>query len=956
MGTHENFESRHIGPSHEQEATMLLELGFADLDSFIKSVVPANIAMGKHLADVLPPALSEVETIAELRKLAGLNQVFDSLIGTGYYGTITPAVILRNVLENPAWYTAYTPYQPEISQGRLEALFAFQTAVCDLTALPIANASMLDEGTAAAEAMTLSRRVFAGDDSAVFLIDKFLHPQTKAVVATRAKPLAIEVVEFDPSEPLTNISNQDVFGVLVQYPNTNGEILDYSALASWAHERSALLIAATDLLALTLITPPGEWGADIAVGSAQRFGVPMGFGGPHAGFLAVRNGLERSMPGRLIGQSLDAHGNPAFRLALQTREQHIRRDKATSNICTAQVLLAVMSAFYAMWHGPDGLRVIANRIHSQTDSLVKALASSDHKVLTKSFFDTVMIEVRDAALIHRTARTLRINLREVSANVVGISFDETITSEHLARIGQIFGVNIGTPAREVAITSARTSSYLTHPIFSTNRSETSMMRYLRTLADRDLALDRTMIPLGSCTMKLNAATEMEAVTWPEFSSLHPFAPAEQSAGSRRLIKELSDWLIEITGYDAVSLQPNAGSQGEFAGLLAIRNYHDSRGDQARKICLIPSSAHGTNAASAVMAGMKVVVIECDSEGNVSIEDLEAKIAAHSGEVAALMVTYPSTHGVFEVEISRICALIHDAGGQVYVDGANLNALVGLAQPGKFGADVSHLNLHKTFCIPHGGGGPGVGPVIARAHLAPFLPNHPMDVLAGPATGPGPISAAPFGSASILPISWAYIRLMGGAGLTHATQVAILSANYIARKLQNDFPVLYTGANGLVAHECILDLREITKISGVSVDDIAKRLMDYGFHAPTMSFPVAGTFMIEPTESEDIAELDRFIAAMKAIRAEIDQIIEGKVQVEGSALRNAPHTIEAVLDPNWDRAYSRTMGATPGAREGLISGELIGTRGKYFPTVGRVDGVHGDRNLICSCTPIAEYAE
>lgn len=956
MSTNENFESRHIGPSLEQEATMLHELGFADLDSFIKAVVPENIAMGQRLADVLPPALSEVETVAELRKLADQNQVFDSFIGTGYYGTITPAVILRNVLENPAWYTAYTPYQPEISQGRLEALFAFQTAVCDLTALPIANASMLDEGTAAAEAMTLARRVFSGDDSAVFLIDKFLHPQTKAVVATRAKPLAIDVVEFDPSEPLTNISNQDVFGVLVQYPNTNGEILDYSALAAWAHERNALLIAATDLLALTLIAPPGEWGADIAVGSAQRFGVPMGFGGPHAGFLAVRTGLERSMPGRLIGQSLDAHGNPAFRLALQTREQHIRRDKATSNICTAQVLLAVMSAFYAMWHGPDGLKVIANRIHAHTDSLVKALASTDHKVLTKNFFDTVLIEVKDAALIHRTARSLRINLREVSANVVGISFDETITGEHLARIGQIFGVNIGTPAREVPIISARKSSYLTHPIFSTNRSETSMMRYLRTLADRDLALDRTMIPLGSCTMKLNAATEMEAVTWPEFSALHPFAPAEQSAGSRQLIKELSDWLIEITGYDAVSLQPNAGSQGEFAGLLAIRNYHDSRGDQARKICLIPSSAHGTNAASAVMAGMKVVVIECDSEGNVSIEDLEAKIAAHSGEVAALMVTYPSTHGVFEVEISRICALIHDAGGQVYVDGANLNALVGLAQPGKFGADVSHLNLHKTFCIPHGGGGPGVGPVIARAHLAPFLPNHPMDVLAGPATGPGPISAAPFGSASILPISWAYIRLMGGAGLTHATQVAILSANYIARKLQNDFPVLYTGANGLVAHECILDLREITKISGVSVDDIAKRLMDYGFHAPTMSFPVAGTFMIEPTESEDIAELDRFIAAMKAIRAEIDQIIEGKVMVEGSALRNAPHTIEAVLDPNWDRAYSRTMGATPGAREGLISGELIGTRGKYFPTVGRVDGVHGDRNLICSCTPIAEYAE
>ena len=956
MSTHENFESRHIGPSVEQEATMLHELGFADLETFIKSVVPENIAMGQRLADVLPDALSEVETIAELRKLANQNQVFDSLIGTGYYGTITPAVILRNVLENPAWYTAYTPYQPEISQGRLEALFAFQTAVCDLTSLPIANASMLDEGTAAAEAMTLARRVFNGADSAVFLIDKYLHPQTKAVVATRAKPLAIEIVEFDPSEPLANIANYEVFGVLVQYPNTNGEILDYSALSVWAHERNALLIAATDLLALTLLAPPGEWGADIAVGSAQRFGVPMGFGGPHAGFMAVRSGLERSLPGRLIGQSLDAHGNPAFRLALQTREQHIRRDKATSNICTAQVLLAVMSAFYAMWHGADGLKVIANRIHAQTDSLVAALLASEHKVLTRNFFDTILIEVKDAALIHRTARSLRINLREVSANVVGISLDETITADHLTRIGQIFGVSIQTPAREVAISNARKSSYLTHPIFSTNRSETSMMRYLRTLADRDLALDRTMIPLGSCTMKLNAATEMEAVTWPEFSSLHPFAPAEQSAGSRQLIKELSDWLVAITGYDAVSLQPNAGSQGEFAGLLAIRNYHDSRGDQARKICLIPSSAHGTNAASAVMAGMKVVVIECDAEGNVSIADLEAKIAAHSGEVAALMVTYPSTHGVFEVEISRICALIHDAGGQVYVDGANLNALVGLAQPGKFGADVSHLNLHKTFCIPHGGGGPGVGPVIARAHLAPFLPNHPMDVLAGPATGPGPISAAPFGSASILPISWAYIRLMGGAGLTHATQVAILSANYIARKLQGDFPVLYTGANGLVAHECILDLREITKISGVTVDDIAKRLMDYGFHAPTMSFPVAGTFMIEPTESEDIAELDRFIAAMKAIRAEIDQIIEGKVEVEGSALRHAPHTIEAVLDPNWDRAYSRTTGATPGAREGLISGELIGTRGKYFPTVGRVDGVHGDRNLICSCTPIAEYAE
>jgi glycine dehydrogenase len=956
MGTHENFESRHIGPSAEQEATMLHELGYPDLTSFIKAVVPENIAMAELLSDVLPPALSEVETVAELRKLANQNKVFDSFIGAGYYGTITPAVILRNVLENPAWYTAYTPYQPEISQGRLEALFAFQTAVCDLTALPIANASMLDESTAAAEAMTLARRVFSGDDSAKFVIDKNLHPQTKAVIATRAKPLGISIIEFDPAANLSEVSDNEIFGVLVQYPNTNGEIYDHSRVAELSHAKGALMIAATDLMALTLITPPGEWGADVAVGSAQRFGVPMGFGGPHAGFMSVRVGLERSLPGRLIGQSLDVHGNPAFRLALQTREQHIRRDKATSNICTAQVLLAVMSAFYAMWHGADGLKVIANRIHAQADALATALTGSDHKVLTKDFFDTVLIQVKDAPVIHRTARSLGINLRELSETVVGISFDETITNEHMLRIGKIFGVTITAIAREVAIANPRRSNFLTHPIFSTNRSETAMMRYLRTLSDRDLALDRTMIPLGSCTMKLNAATEMEAVTWPEFSSLHPFAPAEQSAGTRQLISELSKWLVEITGYDAVSLQPNAGSQGEFAGLLAIRNYHDSRGDEVRKICLIPSSAHGTNAASAVMAGMKVVVIECDDEGNVSIADIESKIAQYSGEVAALMVTYPSTHGVFEVEISRICALIHEAGGQVYVDGANLNALVGLAQPGKFGADVSHLNLHKTFCIPHGGGGPGVGPVIARAHLAPFLPNHPMDSTAGPATGPGPISGAPFGSASILPISWAYIRLMGGAGLTHATQVAILSANYIAHKLKGDFPILYSGANGLVAHECILDLRDITKISGVSVDDIAKRLMDYGFHAPTMSFPVAGTFMIEPTESEDIAEMDRFIAAMKAIRLEIDQIINGEVSVEGSALRNAPHTIAAVLDPEWDRAYSRSIGATPGAREGLIAGELIGTRGKYFPTVGRIDGVYGDRNLVCSCPPISEFAD
>ena len=709
------------------------------------------------------------------------------------------------------------------------------------------------------------------------------------------------------------------------------------------------MIAATDLLALTLIKAPGEWGADIAVGSAQRFGVPMGFGGPHAGFIAVRAGLERSLPGRLVGQSVDSHGNPAFRLALQTREQHIRRDKATSNICTAQVLLANMSAFYAMWHGPVGLREIAERVHGYASRLHKASASRNENI-----FDTVTIDVADAQGIHKLALSKKINFGRISDTQIRISFDETTTDDSFNEVLGILGFS-DTKADVIALQFARTSSYLTHPVFNTYRSETSMMRYLRTLADRDLALDRTMIPLGSCTMKLNAATEMEAVTWPEFSSLHPFAPAEQSKGLRLLIDQLSQWLIEITGYDAVSLQPNAGSQGEFAGLLAIRNYHDSRGDFSRNICLIPSSAHGTNAASAVMAGMSVVVVNCDDEGNVSLEDLELKIALHADALAALMVTYPSTHGVFESAISQICAMIHEAGGQVYVDGANLNALVGTAQPGKFGADVSHLNLHKTFCIPHGGGGPGVGPVIAKAHLAPFLPNHPLDPLAGPISGPGPISAAPFGSASILPISWAYIRLMGGEGLTHATEVAILNANYMAARLKASYPILYTGAKGLVAHECILDIREITKISGVSVDDIAKRLMDYGFHAPTMSFPVAGTLMIEPTESEDILEMNRFIDAMIGIRSEIQEIIDGKQSIDGSPLRNAPHTIGAIAASNWDRSYSREAGAFPATITGLIPGELIGSRGKYWPTVGRIDGAFGDRNLVCSCAPIEAYS-
>ena len=945
----ERFESRHIGPSHSDESEMLQLLGYSDIKTFIGDVVPANIQITKNLSEVLDSAKSEVAVIAELREIAAQNQVFTSLIGGGYYGTITPAVIKRNVLENPAWYTAYTPYQPEISQGRLEAIFAFQTVICDMTALSLSNASMLDEGTAAAEAMTVARRTSKTSDDAVFLIEEHLHPQTKAVVKTRAKPLGIKVIEVDAGHVARDGFDQEFFGLLVQYPDTTGEICDYEKVTEYAHSKGALVIAATDLLALTVIKAPGEWGADIAVGSAQRFGVPMGFGGPHAGFMAVRAGLERSLPGRLVGQSIDAHGNPAFRLALQTREQHIRRDKATSNICTAQVLLANMSAFYAMWHGPVGLRAIAERVHNYASRLQSASKSRNQNI-----FDTVTIDVKDANAIHALAVAKKYNFGRISDTQIRISFDETTTDASFNDVLNILGLSDG-QASEIAPQFARTSSYLSHPVFNTYKSETSMMRYLRSLADRDLALDRTMIPLGSCTMKLNSATEMEAVTWPEFSSLHPFAPADQSKGSRLLIEQLSNWLVEITGYDAVSLQPNAGSQGEFAGLLAIRNYHDSRGDFGRNICLIPSSAHGTNAASAVMAGMSVVVIECDEEGNVSLEDLKLKIALNADSLAALMVTYPSTHGVFESAISEICAMIHDAGGQVYVDGANLNALVGTAQPGKFGADVSHLNLHKTFCIPHGGGGPGVGPVIAKAHLAPFLPNHPLDATAGPATGPGPISAAPFGSASILPISWAYIRLMGGEGLTHATEVAILNANYMAARLKSSYPILYTGNKGLIAHECILDLREITKISGVTVDDIAKRLMDFGFHAPTMSFPVAGTLMIEPTESEDILEMNRFIDAMIGIRGEIQEIIDGKQTIEGSPLRYAPHTIGAIAASNWERDYPREAGAFPATITGLIPGELIGSRGKYWPVVGRIDGAFGDRNLVCSCAPIEAYS-
>ena len=940
------FSDRHIGPSGDEISTMLLELGYSDLESFTQAVLPDSIKLTSKFGPLLPKPISEVEVIAELRKLASENRKMESLIGLGYYASITPPVVLRNVLENPAWYTAYTPYQPEISQGRLEALFTFQTMVSDLTGLPICNASMLDEPTAAAEAMTLARRSTKLGDEARFIIDSRVHPQTQAVVITRAKPLKINCEVLDLS---SGVDLSDCFGVLIQYPDTFGSLNDFSDAIAKAHNGGALVIMASDLLALTLIKSPGEWGADIAVGSAQRFGVPMGFGGPHAGFLAVREGLERSLPGRLVGQSIDSHGNPALRLALQTREQHIRRDKATSNICTAQVLLAVISAFYGAWHGPEGLKEIAVRTHQLARKLAGSLKESGFELYSPNFFDTVSFLASNSDALIDAALKAGINVRKISGGV-SVAFDEVSTSATVEKLIRAWGLKQSSSEPYGAIASLRATSYMQHPVFNSYHSETAMLRYIRTLSDRDLALDRTMIPLGSCTMKLNATTEMEAITWPEFADLHPFAPSNQSAGTRKIISELSKWLIDITGYDAVSLQPNAGSQGEFAGLLAIRNYLDSLGQNQRDICLIPSSAHGTNAASAVMAGMRVVVIACDEAGNVSLDDLKAKIAEYGEQLAALMVTYPSTHGVFESEISQICALIHDAGGQVYVDGANLNALVGLAQPGKFGADVSHLNLHKTFCIPHGGGGPGVGPVIAKKHLGPFLPNHPLDSSAGPLTGPGPISGAPFGSALILPISWAYIRMMGAEGLTKATQVAILSANYIAKKLAPDYPTLYTGKNDLIAHECIIDIREITKRSGVSVDDIAKRLMDYGFHAPTMSFPVPGTLMIEPTESEDITEIDRFIAALRSIAKEIRAIESGEISIEQSPLRNAPHTVETLLSDNWSKPYSRQDAALP-------MGSEIGMerRGKYWPTVGRVDGAHGDRNLVCACEPIESLA-
>ncbi|GHA15743.1 aminomethyl-transferring glycine dehydrogenase [Streptomyces echinoruber] len=943
------FEQRHIGPDHEARAKMLAHVGYGSLDELTAAAVPDAIKSADALD--LPGARTEAEVLAELRSLADRNQVLDSMIGLGYYGTFTPPVILRNVLENPAWYTAYTPYQPEISQGRLEALLNFQTMVADLTGLPTSGASLLDEGTAAAEAMALSRRV-GKNKKGLFLVDADALPQTVAVLRTRAEPTGVEVVVADLGDGIpAELAEREINGVLLQYPGASGAVRDLKPVIDQAHELGALVTVAADLLALTLLKSPGELGADIAVGTTQRFGVPMGFGGPHAGYMAVREQFARSLPGRLVGVSVDADGNKAYRLALQTREQHIRREKATSNICTAQVLLAVMAGMYAVYHGPEGLRTIARRTHRYAAILAEGLRAGGVEVVHGSFFDTVTARVPGrAAEVVAAARDNGVNLRLVDADHVSLACDETTRRAHLDAVWSAFGVEGDVEVLDAAAADAlpepllRDDDYLTHPVFHQHRSETAMLRYLRRLADRDYALDRGMIPLGSCTMKLNATTEMEPVTWPEFGQLHPFAPAEQAEGYLTLIRELEERLAELTGYDKVSLQPNAGSQGELAGLLAVRAYHRANGDEQRTVCLIPSSAHGTNAASAAMAGMKVVVVKTAEDGEIDVEDLRAKIEQYRDELAVLMITYPSTHGVFEAHVADICAAVHDAGGQVYVDGANLNALLGLAKPGHFGGDVSHLNLHKTFCIPHGGGGPGVGPVAVRAHLAPYLPNHPLQPEAGPATGVGPISAAPWGSAGILPISWAYVRLMGGEGLKRATQVAVLSANYLAKRLEPHYPVLYTGPGGLVAHECIIDLRPLTKATGVTVDDVAKRLIDYGFHAPTMSFPVAGTLMIEPTESEDLAELDRFCDAMIAIRAEIEKVGSGEWPKDDNPLRNAPHTAGA-LGGEWTHPYSREEAVFPG---GVTAAD------KYWPPVRRIDQAFGDRNLVCSCPPLDAY--
>ncbi len=938
------FIARHIGTTPDDQAAMLEALGSTSRAALMDAIVPAAIRRRTPLA--LPAAMSEAAALARLNAMAAKNKVLRSFIGQGYYGTHTPGVILRNVLESPAWYTAYTPYQPEISQGRLEALVNFQTMVCDLTGMAIANASMLDEATAAAEAMTLCQRVGRSKAHRFFVADD-VFPQTIDVVRTRATPLAIEVV----SGPAADAPRADAFGVLLQYPGAEGEVRDYRALVAAVHANGGHVVVAADLLALTLLAPPGEWGADVVVGSAQRFGVPMGYGGPHAGYLATKDEFKRTMPGRLVGVTVDANGGPAYRLALQTREQHIRREKATSNICTAQVLLAVIASMYAVYHGPTGLATIARRVHRLTATLKEGLARMGHQVTTARFFDTIRVasgEATQSILERGVAHGM--NFRRVDACTLGISLDETSTRDDVEAIWRVFGT-IDESARDALFADTadalpvelrRGSAFLTHPTFNRYHSETEMLRYLRRLADRDIALDRAMIPLGSCTMKLNATSEMIPVTWPEFGQLHPFAPKDQAEGYGEIVAELERMLCAATGYAAVSLQPNAGSQGEYAGLLVIHAYHASRGESHRDVCLIPASAHGTNPASAQMVGMRVVVVACDAEGNVDISDLEAKARAHRANLAAIMVTYPSTHGVFEEGISRICEIVHAHGGQVYVDGANLNALVGLAAPGEFGADVSHLNLHKTFCIPHGGGGPGVGPIGVGAHLAQFLPGHRY--LPARREAIGAISAAPYGSASILPISWMYITMMGGEGLTAATESAILAANYVATRLAPHYPVLYSGPGGRVAHECILDLRPLKATSGIEAEDVAKRLMDYGFHAPTMSFPVPGTLMIEPTESESKAELDRFIAAMIAIREEIRAVEDGRSDRIDNALKNAPHTAAMVTADDWRHAYRREEAAYPSASLRAA---------KYWPPVARVDNVYGDRNLFCSCVPLAD---
>ena len=940
------FAERHIGPSESDQRAMLATLGYDSLDAFIAAVVPADLRLRGSLK--LPAAKSEQEALAELRAIAGQNQVYRSYLGMGYHDTYTPGVILRNVLENAGWYTAYTPYQAEIAQGRLEALLNFQTMVSDLTGLEIANASLLDEGTAAAEAMHLTEAVSSHDGKRVFLVDAGCHPQTIAVVRTRAEVRGIEIVVGDPA---TFKLGGGVIGALLQYPATDGAIRDYRALCKAAHDGGALVTVATDLLALTLLAPPGEWGADIAVGNSQRFGVPLGYGGPHAAFFATRDQYKRHLPGRIIGVSKDAAGRPALRMALQTREQHIRREKATSNVCTAQVLLAVVAAMYAVYHGPTGLRRIAERVHAHTSALADALKRLGYRLAYPEFFDTLAVEVDAGAMpkILEAARAKRINLRTLSPTRIGVALDETTSLADVNDVAAAFA--LGKPVQckldgtAIPRALARTTPFCTHPVFNTHHSETEMLRYLKRLEDRDLSLTSAMIPLGSCTMKLNATAEMIPITWPEFGRLHPFAPREQARGYTTLFGQLEEWLAEITGFAKVSLQPNAGSQGEFAGLLVIRAYHKARGQSHRTTCLIPQSAHGTNPASAVMAGMEVVVVKTDPQGNIDVADLRAKAAQHKDTLGALMVTYPSTHGVFEASIKEICRVVHDHGGQVYMDGANMNAQVGLCRPGDIGADVCHLNLHKTFCIPHGGGGPGMGPIGVAAHLASHLPSHPVIDL-GIAQSCGVVSAAPWGSASILPISWAYIALMGREGLPLATKVAILSANYIAKRLAGEYSLLYAGQHGLIAHECIIDTRPFKASAGVEVEDIAKRLIDYGFHPPTVSFPVAGTLMVEPTESEPKEELDRFCDALIAIREEIREVETGTADRENNLLKHAPHPLADLLADAWDRPYGRERAAfpTPATREH-----------KIWPPVSRVDGAYGDRNLVCVCPPVEDYA-